>query len=65
MTPAERELLQKLDQMVLDANAEELQEIQEIDLKTQLNGISFYDAFVNSKSMANQSIKQETKDSRK
>ena len=65
MTPAERELLKKLDQMVMNASDEELKKIQEIDLQTQLDGISFYDAFVNSKALANQSIKQETPDSRK
>ena len=65
MTPAERELLKKLDQMVMTASDEELKKIQEIDLQTQLDGISFYDAFVNSKALANQSIKQETPDSRK
>lgn len=65
MTPAERELLHTLDQMILNASDEELKKIQEVDLQTQLDGISFYDAFVNSNSMANQSIKQETRDSRK
>ena len=65
MTPAERELLKKLDQMVMNASDEELKTIQEIDLQTQLDGISFYDAFVNSKYLTNQSIKQETRDFRK
>lgn len=65
MTPAERELLKKLDHMVLNASDEELQKIQEIDLQTQLDGISFYDAFVNSKSLTKQSIKHKTRDSRK
>ena len=51
MNPAERELLAKLDQMILDASGEELKQIQEIDLQTQMDGLSFYDAFVNSKSL--------------
>lgn len=65
MTPAERDLLEKLDQMVMNASAEDLKKIQEVDLQTQLDGISFYDAFVNSNSLMNQSIRQESHDSRK
>jgi hypothetical protein len=65
MNQAERELLEKLDQMVLDASDEDLKKIQEIDLQTQMNGLSFYDAFVNSKSLVNNSIKQESRESRK
>jgi len=63
MNPSERELLEKLDNMVLTASADELRKIQEIDLQTQLDGESFYDAFVNSTSLANQSIKQESQES--
>lgn len=62
MNQAERELLEKLDQMVLDASDEDLKKIQEIDLQTQMNGMSFYDAFVNSKSLVNHSIKQESRE---
>lgn len=65
MTPSERELLEKLDQMIMNASDEELKKIQEVDIQTQLDGVSFYDVFVNSKSLVNQSIKQETRDSRK
>ncbi len=53
MTPAERQLLEKLDNLVLTASGEELRKIQEIDIQTQMNGMSFYDVFVNSTSMAN------------
>jgi len=63
MNPAERELLEELDNLVLTASADELRKIQEIDLQTQLDGVSFYDAFVNSTSMSNQSIKQESRES--
>jgi len=62
MNLSERELLEKLDNMVLTASADELRKIQEIDLQTQLNGKSFYDAFVNS-TLANQTIKQESQES--
>ena len=65
MTPSERELLTQLDQMIMNACDEELKKIQEIDIQTQLDGLSFYDVFVNSKSLVNQSIKQETRESRK
>lgn len=63
MNQSERELLEKLDNLVLTASPDELQKIQEIDLQTQLNGTSFYDAFVNSTSLANQSMKQESRES--
>ena len=63
MNPSERELLEKLDNLVLAASADELRKIQEIDIQTQLDGKSFYDAFVNSTSLANQSIKQESRES--
>lgn len=63
MTPAERQLLDKLDNLVLTASGEELRKIQEIDIQTQMNGMSFYDAFVNSTSIANQSMKQESQES--
>ena len=64
MTPAERQLLEKLDNLVLTASGEELCKIQEIDIQTQMNGLSFYDAFVNSTFMANQSMKQESRESK-
>jgi hypothetical protein len=63
MNPSERELLEKLDNLVLTASGDELRKIQEIDIQTQLNGMSFYDAFVQSTSLVNQSIKQESRES--
>jgi len=64
MTPAERKLLEKLDNLVLTASGDELRKIQEIDIQTQMNGLSFYDAFVNSTSLTNQSTKQESQKSK-
>ena len=64
MTPSERQLLEKLDNLVLTASGDELRKIQEIDIQTQMNGLSFYDVFVNSTSLANQSIKQESQESK-
>jgi len=63
MNPSERELLEKIDNLVLSASGDELLKIQEIDIQTQLDGVSFYNAFVNSTSLANQSIKQESRES--
>lgn len=63
MNLAERESLKKLDDLVLNASKKELEQIQEVDIKTQLDGLSFYDVYVNSTPVANQSIRQETRDS--
>lgn len=58
MTPIEREHLQKIDQMILHASEQDLKKIQEIDLQTQLNGLSFYDSFVNSGFLSNYHVKK-------
>jgi hypothetical protein len=64
MTPAERQLLEKLDNLVLTASGDELRKIQEIDIQTQMNGLSFYDSFVNATSLVNESVKQESRESK-
>ncbi len=58
MSPAERRQLQKIDDLVLDASPEDLKKIQEIDHQTQMEGLSFYDVYVDSSSLINQSIKK-------
>jgi len=58
LTPKERKHLQKLDDLVLNASPEELTKIQEIDHLTQMDGLSFYDVYVDSSSLINQSIKK-------
>ncbi len=58
MSPAERRHLQKLDDLVLDASPENLKKIQEIDYQTQMEGLSFYDVYLDSSSLINQSIKK-------
>ena len=58
MNLAERKHLQKLDDLVLDASPEELKKIQEIDHQTQMEGLSFYDVYLDSSSLINQSIKK-------
>ncbi len=65
MNPKERELLDKLDKLVLESSGEDLKKIQEMDLETQLNGQSFYDEFLNSRTLVNQTIKQESNESKK
>ncbi len=58
MSPAERKELQKLDDLVLDASPEELKKIQEIDHQTQMDGLSFYDMYLDSSSLVNPNIKK-------
>ena len=63
LTPAERKHLQKLDDLVLTASPEELEKIQKIDNQTQMEGVSFYDVYVDSSSLINQNIKSHFKKS--
>ncbi len=58
MTPNERRDLQKLDDLVLDASPAELIKIQEIDYQAQIEGLSFYDVYLDPNSLINQSIKK-------
>ena len=58
LSPAERKHLQKLDDLVLEASPEDLKKIQEIDYQTQMEGLSFYDVYLDSSSLINQSIKK-------
>ncbi len=57
MTPSERKNLQKLDDLVLNASAEELKKIQEVDSQNQMEGLSLYDVYLDSSSLINQSVK--------
>jgi len=63
MSPSERKHLQKLDNLVLNASHEDLKKIQEIDHQTQMEGLSFYDVYLDSSSLVNQSIKKSFKKS--
>ncbi len=63
MSPAERRHLEKLDDLILDASPEELKKIQEIDHQTQMEGLSFYDVYLDSSSLINQSIKKSFRES--
>jgi len=62
MNKAERELLDKLDELVINASSDELKKIQELDLETQLNGNSFYEEYLDSTALVNQSIRKESND---
>ena len=64
MNQAERELLDKLDKLVMNASGDELKKIKELDLETQLDGTSFYDAYLDSTALVNQTIKKESNDSK-
>ena len=63
MSPAERQELQKLDDLVLGASPEVLKKIQEIDYQTQMDGLSFYDVYLDSSSLVNPNIKKSLKKS--
>ena len=65
MNTKERKLLDKLDDIILKASLEELQKIQELDLDNQLSGESFYDTFLNSQTLVNQTIRKESKNFQK
>jgi len=65
MNHSERELLDKLDNLVMCAAGDELKKIQELDLETQLTGKSFYDEFMNSTLLVNQSIRKESNEKTK
>jgi len=62
MTPKEREHLKKLDDLVLGASSEELKKIQEIDQQTQMEGLSFYDVYLDSSSLINQPARKHSRE---
>jgi len=63
MSPMERKRLKKLDELVLNASPSDLKKIQEIDHQTQMEGLSFYDVYLDSSSLIHQSIKKSFRDS--
>ncbi|QDI89465.1 hypothetical protein Nisw_07975 [Candidatus Nitrosopumilus sp. SW] len=63
MTPNERKNLQKLDDLVLNASAEELKKIQEVDHQNQMEGLSLYEVYLDSSSLINQSVKKPSRKS--
>lgn len=63
LTPKERKHLEKLDELVLNASSDQLEKIQEIDHQTQLEGLSFYDVYIDSSSLISQNISNFFKES--
>jgi len=45
MSLAERKFMKELDEMILNASESQLKKIQELDIKTQMDGSNFYDVF--------------------
>ena len=43
MSQEDRKLMQLMDERILNASPEELAKLQQADIKTQLDGIWFYD----------------------
>ena len=43
MSYLERGLMQRVDKIILNADPNELAELQKIDIETQLDGVWFYD----------------------
>ena len=48
MSSEERQLMKRIDAQILGATDEQLRELQELDIKTQLSGITFYENVINS-----------------
>jgi hypothetical protein len=58
MNAEDRNNLQQLDELILNASPEELEKIQEIDYQTQLDGESFYHVYLNSDSLIHLNIEK-------
>ena len=58
MNSIERNHLDNLDELILNASPEELEKIQEIDYQTQMDGESFYHVYLDSDSLISPSIKK-------
>jgi len=46
MTTVEREFMQQVDKMILDATPQTLAKLAEIDKKSQLSATTFYDVYL-------------------
>jgi predicted secreted protein len=58
MNSIERNHLDNLDELILNASPEELKKIQEIDYQTQMDGESFYHIYLDSDSLISPSIQK-------
>ena len=48
MSDVERDFIKSLDKKILSASQEDLKRLQELDVKTQLEEMTFYDAYAKS-----------------
>jgi len=49
MFEAERQYMKAIDEKILSASGKELKRLQELDLNSQLDGMSFYEVYVSKK----------------
>jgi len=56
MSYLERGLMQRVDKIILDADPNELAELQKIDIETQLDGVWFYDYYTSLHKKSQQKI---------
>ncbi len=49
MSDVEQDFIKAVDENILNASQKSLKKLQKLDIETQLNGMTFYDAFANSK----------------
>ncbi len=61
MSYLERGLMQQVDKIILNAGPKELAELQKIDVKTQLDGVWFYDYYKSLHQKPQQKIETENK----
>ncbi len=61
MSYLERGLMQQVDKIILDADPKELAELQKIDIKTQLDGVWFYDCYTSLHQNPQQKIQTKNK----
>ena len=61
MSYLERKLMQQVDKIILDADPEELTELQKIDAETQLDGVCFYDHYTSLHQKPEQKIQTKNK----
>ena len=65
MSTVEREYIKHVDKEILSASGESLKKLQELDVKTQLQGNTFYDAYTSLQESKKEKITSSTKPSRK
>ena len=61
MSYLERGLMQQVDKIILDAEPNELAELQKTDIETQLDGVWFYDYYTSLHQKSQQKIQTKNK----